>query len=1281
MKKVYLTFLLILSILPALQAQSWQVYDCSVLPDVSAFAFVTSNVAGDPAINTILDDPFNPGNKMLELISPGEDPGKFMWRYNLPNDANDPITFVIRLKASRDTLDRTMELDFEQGGFRERLYLKNDNTWELKQMAKKGNLPVNIRDWHIIRISKDGDTVNFYLDENPVPVANGTTTTTDANNYFRIGDGNGGSTLGGLVDWMVWDTTGAYAPGEGLALPDTLVMDVPAWVIYDGDQVPDVSDIPFSESNVAGDPATNIILEDPDHAGNQLLELISPGADPGKFMWKHDFPNGVNDPLTLVARIKGVSDTLDRSMELDIQQAGYRERLYLKMDNTWELKETGTKGNLPVGTLGWHIFRMTKVGDSVDVYIDENPVPFVSGKSKTTATANYFRFGDGNGGSTLGGLIDWIIWDTTGTYAPGRGMAIPDSLVAETASSVSSLSDLTISTGILTPEFHPDSLEYHLGMEKGTMIVTLAGTPADEQATVSGDGDFTVFPDTAEIVVTAEDGLKTTYTIYVSADLPFIPRWMVYEADVVPGVSELAFVQSNVAGDPATNVIVEDPDHAGNNILELISPGADPGKFMWKHDLPNSVNDSLTLVARIKGVSDTLDRTMEFDIQQAGFRERLYLKNDNTWELKETGVKGDLPIGLQGWHVFRMVKMGDSTDVYIDENPVPFVSGKSKSSSLENYFRFGDGNGSSTLGALVDWIIWDTLGAYAPGEGLPLPDSLIAATASSVSTLSELLVSAGTMEPAFHADSLEYNIDLAPLTETVILTATPADTMATVTGDGEFTSFPDTVEIVVTSEDGLATTYTVYFSAVPAYVAKWMVYDADVTPDVSDLLFTQSNVAGDPATNVILADTDNPGNNLLELISPGADPGKFMWKYTFPNSVNDSVTLVARVKGVSDTLDRTMEFDLQQAGFRERLYLKNDNTWELKETGVKGNLPVGVMGWHIFRIAKMGDSVDVYIDENPVPFVSGKSQTTTTENYFRFGDGNGSSTLGGLVDWIIWDTTGAYAPESTGLEIPDTLVTTTSSSDASLSALVPSVGSLSPAFDPDVLDYDLVLPEGTTSVTLTATPNDVLATVAGDGEYTKLPSSEQITVTAQDGLKWKYNLNITVESTSDASLSALVPDVGNLAPPFDAAVLEYDLVLPTGTTSVTLTATPNDPLATVEGDGEFTTFPVTAEITVTAQNGSQLVYNVNITVEPSGINDLAGKLVRVYPNPVSDYLNIEFADAASSVYVYDVLGKLVYQKSDTGYRIALDVTGFSKGIYYLRVISGQETAALQVIIE
>lgn len=456
----------------------------------------------------------------------------------------------------------------------------------------------------------------------------------------------------------------------------------------------------------------------------------------------------------------------------------------------------------------------------------------------------------------------------------------------------------------------------------------------------------------------------------------------------------------------------------------------------------------------------------------------------------------------------------------------------------------------------------------------------------------------------------------------------------------------------------------------------WHLYTASVLPDQNIPDFSESNTSGDNWINNIIDDPDMPGNKLLELVSSPASTN-FMWKHNFPEDNTTIITMVARVKAVSDTVDRPMEFDFRHGGFRERLFINTDGTYELKYAGVKESLPVDYdpLAWHIYRITKTDDQVVFYLDEDPTPINSVVTAETTTDNYFRFGDGNGSYEIGGYVDWVTWTTDGVYGPDAIGL--PDVYL---KSGDATLSDLVPSEGSLQPAFSPDVTAYNIALPAGSNSITLSATPNYAAASVSGDGELTPLPGTATITVTAENGVTQDYTVDVTVAGlSSDSALASLSPSIGTLDPAFEPDVTSYALEVPEGTTSITFTAEARDPNATVSGDTEFTNIPGTATITVTAEDASTLDYEIAVTVITGTDEDLASR-IRVYPNPARDRIVIAGAEDAT-ISIYNSQGKEVKSLTGINVKTELNISELSPGMYILRVSGETEVFIDKLVIE
>lgn len=96
---------------------------------------------------------------------------------------------------------------------------------------------------------------------------------------------------------------------------------------------------------------------------------------------------------------------------------------------------------------------------------------------------------------------------------------------------------------------------------------------------------------------------------------------------------------------------------------------------------------------------------------------------------------------------------------------------------------------------------------------------------------------------------------------------------------------------------------------------------------------------------------------------------------------------------------------------------------------------------------------------------------------------------------------------------------------------------------------------------------------------------------------------------------------------------------------------------------------------ITLIDYSQNVINVNPTntnfyvkTSVTGLNELKNLDFKIYPNPAKDQVNVELAD--NSQYVlefYDLLGKKITTHSFTGKNNIIDVSSFSKGVYFVKI--------------
>ncbi len=223
-KKKLIGFIIVFSILGiGLSYAEWSIYDCSVMPreaDTSWHESSATNADDVTEILSVIDDPEIPGNKLLK-VDANQANFKEMWRMKWNADPVVGATLVFRVVAlDPAAYNRDFDVYVKNGLAEDRLIAEGGDSFKLDKSKQYGS--INAMEWHILRITIIADLVEVYIDEETLSYLVGTGTST-TENYFRFGDGSEGSTLGGLYDWIIWDVSGAYPPGQGTPIPQVLL--------------------------------------------------------------------------------------------------------------------------------------------------------------------------------------------------------------------------------------------------------------------------------------------------------------------------------------------------------------------------------------------------------------------------------------------------------------------------------------------------------------------------------------------------------------------------------------------------------------------------------------------------------------------------------------------------------------------------------------------------------------------------------------------------------------------------------------------------------------------------------------------------------------------------------------------------------------------------------------------------------------------------------------------------------------------------------------------------
>ena len=188
------------------------------------------------------------------------------------------------------------------------------------------------------------------------------------------------------------------------------------------------------------------------------------------------------------------------------------------------------------------------------------------------------------------------------------------------------------------------------------------------------------------------------------------------------------------------------------------------------------------------------------------------------------------------------------------------------------------------------------------------------------------------------------------------------------------------------------------------------------------------------------------------------------------------------------------------------------------------------------------------------------------------------------------------------------VVTRKKSKDATLSALVVKSHVLSPTFNKNTENYTLTT-SGTYLDFTTIKPTESEATykVTGNENFTTGENTVTIEVTAPDGeTKKTYTLTVTKSGSKNNNLASLEVEGYQIIPNFHKVITFYSLEVPNDLNSVVITATTEDPNATITGDGlqKIETGENYFEVVVTSESGTEKKYTILINKEASDNNYL-----------------------------------------------------------------------------
>ena len=218
MRSYVLFFCLVLTLLCSAFAFGWDVvYECNKTPTQADPAWQLRE--GNDAVGSIVPDPDVPGNNLLFVNDEGGTKIKWKIAWNANNSTG--VTIVLRARMV-SVIGSSPFLTMRDGGGRAEPAWTGADTLTLTRANLTCELDATA--WHIYRFTTNDSDFYVYVDEEADPVVDGKgKLSASGDNEIYFGSANTTPSVVWYLDYLMFSVAGAYAPGEGPALPKTVI--------------------------------------------------------------------------------------------------------------------------------------------------------------------------------------------------------------------------------------------------------------------------------------------------------------------------------------------------------------------------------------------------------------------------------------------------------------------------------------------------------------------------------------------------------------------------------------------------------------------------------------------------------------------------------------------------------------------------------------------------------------------------------------------------------------------------------------------------------------------------------------------------------------------------------------------------------------------------------------------------------------------------------------------------------------------------------------------------
>ena len=450
---------------------------------------------------------------------------------------------------------------------------------------------------------------------------------------------------------------------------------------------------------------------------------------------------------------------------------------------------------------------------------------------------------------------------------------------------------------------------------------------------------------------------------------------------------------------------------------------------------------------------------------------------------------------------------------------------------------------------------------------------------SNINNLIDLIPSCGTLEPSFVYGTTEYSLTLGDSDSLLSFEVEREDRFSTVSGNEELEvpNGESTREIVVTAQNGDAQTYTIHVNRIRTDDARLL--------------------------SLKVSSTEEGTNEVIYEITPEFNPDVYEYSITVPSDKlilsKNEITAVPIQENTKIYPDESISLaslepqvytikTVAEDGFTTQCYKITVNR-EKSDNCKLASLRVIDENNELCEITPEFDKETLsYTCEVPVRTENVEILATADQENAKIdGIGKQQIILGENVKNIV------VTAEDGSTQKYVVKIVRPADSNNYLSKLVPSLGELSTEFDKETDEYTILVENEDYYISFDTEPECNLATVTGY-EETYIEdgvNAREIVVTAEDGSKRAYKVNVVKNRTNDPRLESLELKPYSFDQEFSPDVYEYTVTVPNSKATLT-----KDEITAI---AKYEQSIVTKDEEISLSIGDDNVFEINV-VSPDG---------------------------------------------------------------------------------